>query len=686
MAIKRTWKLRGHAFLLQLFFCFVYSPCVAEKENATAPLKPLWTPEDCVTLPEETVKDISSDGKYTLIRVDHTSLENDKAKEYSTCVLVNNETLKEERIIGEFNYSCIQPQFIGKGQFFSYITIDTHGGERTSTLFVQEISSKKQTKVQELSNDLQNYIFAPDGKSFAFLTYLYVKQSDSTKTVLGFQKVNKDFQPIGSALYKSEFDLYSPFDSSFYRWSPDSQKVAFVATTLFWRSDPKATVYILDIGKDKLTEIDDVIGDMGDLAFSPDSQKLAFIKGDGYGKQKTPLKPFKELEPDTIQVVDLKTENVMSIDAVDIEHIAGWTENNKALIVTKQVGTKLQLYSLDIETKKLTLMEVPDVTYITNAILSSNSKYIGFSGENLHQPSASYVSNLDSFFPKKVSTVNEKINLTALKATPITWKSYDGLEIEGILTYPQDYKPGQKVPLLVSIQGGPGGVESQQFIGKKLFEPFSPAVFASQGVATLVVNYRGCRGYGQKFQDSDYKDLGGGDYKDIMTGIDYLVDQGIADPDQLFIRGPSYGGFLTAWAIGHTNRFKAAIVEAGTVDWISDSATTDAPVPMSILFGGAYWENYELWRETSPIRYVSRIETPTLIIQGKKDKRVSTTQSLQLYSALKARNIPTRLVYYDGQGHSFSSPVALRDGMNETLTWMKTYGGKKEAIKEKQVR
>ncbi len=318
-------------------------------------------------------------------------------------------------------------------------------------------------------------------------------------------------------------------------------------------------------------------------------------------------------------------------------------------------------------------MKAPDLTYIRVPILSLNRKYIGFSGESLHQPPAIYVSNMNSFSPKKISDLNEKINLTALKATPITWKSYDGLKIEGILTYPQDYKEGQKVPLLVSIHGGPGGVESQRFIGKTSFGSFSPGVFASQGYATLMMNYRGNPGYGEKFQKLDYKDLGGGDYKDVMTGVDYLIEQGIADPDQLFIRGHSYGGFLAALAIGRTDRFKSAIIDAGVVDWISDNGTTDTPATIEGYFGGAYWENYDLWRETSPIRYVANIKTPTLILQGASDTRVSTTQSMQLYSALKARRIPTRLVFYTGQGHGIESPIGIRDAMNEMLKWMKTY-------------
>jgi dipeptidyl aminopeptidase/acylaminoacyl peptidase len=667
-----------------LFLLFILGSFPTEKCKADPLQKPLWTPEDCVTLPVEEVEDISSDGKYTLLKVYYTTLKEDKAEEYSTCVLVNSETLEKEIIIGEFNHSCTQPQFIGKGQFFSYIMNDTHGEEETSTLFVQEISSKKQTKVQDLSDDLQSYFFAPDGKSFAFLNKSGSKKNGTIKATLGLQKISQNFQPIDPPLYKSEFNLYGPFDPSSYCWSPDSQKVAFVGRVPIWKSGTKATLYLLDLEKNKLTEIDELVGFLGDLKFSSDGQMLAFIKGGDRGIQETLFIPFKNLESPTIQVVDLNTGKEVSIDAVDIWHITGWTENNKALIVAKQVGTKQQLFSLDIATKKLTLMEVPDLACTYGAVCSSNSKYIGFLGESLHHPSAIYISKMDSFSPKKISSLNEKINLTPLKATPITWKSYDGLEIEGILTYPQGYTEGQKVPLIVSIHGGPSGVESQYFIGKNMFGSFSPAVFASQGVATLVVNYRGSLGYGKKFQEIDYKDLGGGDHQDIITGVDYLVNKGIADPDQLFVRGHSYGGFLTAWTIGHTNRFKAAIVESGITDWISDIATTDAPTPMEGYFGGAYWDDYELWRKTSPIRYVSRIETPTLFLQGESDERVATGQSKQLYNGLKSRRIPTRLVYYDGQGHGFDSSVATRDAINETLTWIKAYGKKKNPWKKKR--
>jgi dipeptidyl aminopeptidase/acylaminoacyl peptidase len=131
---------------------------------------------------------------------------------------------------------------------------------------------------------------------------------------------------------------------------------------------------------------------------------------------------------------------------------------------------------------------------------------------------------------------------------------------------------------------------------------------------------------------------------------------------------------MTAWAIGHTHRFKAASIEAGIEDWISHIATTDGPTAMEAYFGGAYWEDYKLWRESSPLNYVNNIETPALILHGKNDMRVPATQAMQLYSALNERGVPTRFIYYKGQGHGINDPLVALDAMKEKLKWFKAYG------------
>jgi len=297
-----------------------------------------------------------------------------------------------------------------------------------------------------------------------------------------------------------------------------------------------------------------------------------------------------------------------------------------------------------------------------------------FVGQDLHHPGEVYFSPIQDYSPKRITSFTNEIDLSSIQAHSLAWKSFDDIEIEGILVYPQGYKKGQKVPLIASIHGGPSGTESEQFIGNgSWFGPYSPAVFASHGYATLVVNYRGSFGYGRKFSDLNYKDFGGGDFKDVLAGVDYLITQGIADPEQLFIRGHIYGGFMTAWAIGQTNRFKAAVVGAGIVDWISDSSTTDGETYMEGYFGGPYWENYALWRKASPLSYVENMSTPTLILQGLNDDRVHPAQANQLYQALKSKGVPVRLVFYPGERHGFRDPLNILDALEETLAWFKKY-------------
>ena len=669
-------KLSG----LTLLFFFILSFCLIKSGYAETPPKPLWTPEKAVTLPAVDIEDISSDGKYSLIKLWKTTLVEGNAEQSSECILVDNKSL-EMKTFNKESQSCFQLQFIGEGKKFSYMLDDDE--ENKPTLFAQDISSGKITKVQEFKERFHKYSFAPNGESYAFTLQDKPKQTSRikgdgdpiVKENLYIQKVDENFLPVGDPqlVTPTELNLYHPTLASSYAWSPDSQKIIVRSSALVWKSPPRVEFYLIDLKGNKIEKIGKETQYAYDPSFSNGGQKLAFIKYDEGGEQTLPLRPFKDIGPNTIQVFDLKTQKMVSLLAVDIWNIVGWKEDDKALIVTKQDGTEQNLYFLDLETQKLTLMEAPNLTSLNNVVLSQNKKFIGFKGENLHHPAEIYISNVNTFSPKKITSFNEKNDLSSIRAEPIHWKSFDGLEIEGIITYPQTYKEGQKVPLIVSLHGGPGGVESQIFIGNTSFGPYSPAVFASEGYATLVVNYRGSLGYGDKFQHMNYQDLGRGDFKDVITGVDYLIDRGIADPNQLFIRGHSYGGFMTAWAIGHTHRFKAASVEAGIVDWISHIATTDGPDGMEAYFGVVYWEDYKLWRESSPLSYVNHMKTPALILHGASDIRVPGIQAMQLYSALKERGTPTRFIYYRGQGHGINDPVATLDAMKEKLKWFKAY-------------
>ncbi len=639
---------------------------------------PLWTPEDVVTYPVLTMGGISSNGKYTLMEVSYTFLEKEGPLKFTECVLINNDTL-EKRPIGNKEMTCSQPHFIGEGEKFTYILFNKKTD--TSTLFVEGPGSQ-QRKIQELAKDFVNYAFAPDGKSFAFktqevlTTFLRVIEGegkDEKRSSLSLQKVDGEFQCVGKPNHLISYIEETRLDSSSYVWAPNSQKMAILTQKPDWRYPLLTSLSVLDVNKGTLEAIDEGRTTFLNLIFSPDSQNIAFIKGGSLSEQVALVKPFKDTAISTIQIVDLKTKKRKSLPAEDLWGIAGWTDDGQTLIGNKQVGTKIKIYTYDIHSKKLSFKETPGLSYIYDLALSQNQKYLGFLGENFSHPQEVYVANLEDFHPKKISALNEKIDLSPIQAKSIKWKSFDGTKIEGILVYPQNYTAGEKVPLIVSLHGGPSGVESEQFIGDTWFGPYSPAVFSSQGYATLFVNYRGSLGYGREFMILNEKDFGGGDFKDIMAGVDFLVKDGIADPKQLFITGHSYGGFMTAWAIGHTNRFKAAVMKAGISDWTSSTALTDTPTGMESYFGNFYWDNYDLYRNASPLSYVNDIITPTLIIHGGEDKRVSSSESERMWQALSTKKVPTQYLLYKGEEHGISSPLAQIDAMKEQLKWFEKY-------------
>jgi dipeptidyl aminopeptidase/acylaminoacyl peptidase len=272
----------------------------------------------------------------------------------------------------------------------------------------------------------------------------------------------------------------------------------------------------------------------------------------------------------------------------------------------------------------------------------------------------------------QVSHVNdEAAKLPMPKTEVVRWKSSDGLDIEGLLTYPVGYKAGTKVPLLLNVHGGPTGVYRQTFIGNP--SPFALAALANDGYAILRANPRGSSGYGQKFRFANYNDWGGGDYNDLMAGVDHVIAMGVADPNRLGVMGWSYGGYMTSWIITHTHRFKAAVVGAGVTDLVSFTGTADIPGFLPDYFGGQYWQTFDSWRQHSPLMHVAGVTTPTLIEHGEADERVPISQGYELYNALKAQNVPVRMLVLPRQHHGPREPKMILEAEKSTVEWMEKW-------------
>jgi dipeptidyl aminopeptidase/acylaminoacyl peptidase len=249
----------------------------------------------------------------------------------------------------------------------------------------------------------------------------------------------------------------------------------------------------------------------------------------------------------------------------------------------------------------------------------------------------------------------------------IKFKSFDGTPIQGWLMKPVGWRENRKYPLILSIHGGPHGMSGYAF--NPTFQ-----VYAARGYAVLYLNPRGSSGYGQKFSDGTLNEWGGGDYKDLMSGVDEALRKfPWIDGDRMGVTGGSYGGFMTNWIITQTPRFRAAVSVASLSNLISFYSTSLYQDLIHAEFGGFPWDNYDLLWQWSPLRYVKQAQTPTLFIHGEQDNDVHITQAEEMYTALKRRGVETVLVRYPREGHGLREPKHRVDALERTLAWFDRY-------------
>jgi dipeptidyl aminopeptidase/acylaminoacyl peptidase len=220
---------------------------------------------------------------------------------------------------------------------------------------------------------------------------------------------------------------------------------------------------------------------------------------------------------------------------------------------------------------------------------------------------------------------------------------------------------------VVLPHGGPHGRAATAF-------NFTAQVFAGQGYAAFEPNFRGSSGYGQKFIDADRNDFGGGDMRDILSGVDYLVREKLADPERQFVYGSSYGGFMTSWLVGHTRQFKAAVAQNAVTDLNVMWGLSDLQSWTEWEFGGRPWEVPAAMRLHSPITYVGAVTTPTMILHSREDRRCPLAMGRMFHQSLQACGVPTQMVIYPGENHGIRRPRHREDVLKRVLAWFQKYG------------
>lgn len=432
--------------------------------------------------------------------------------------------------------------------------------------------------------------------------------------------------------------------------------------------DPlESDLYRVEIDSGALTRLTDRDGPDGAPALSPDGRSLAYI---GFEDRRMGYHNA------VLSVLDLKTGQSQALTAGldrSVEQI-GW-DGDRGLYfsyddrgVTRiawvaRGGGKIEQVADDLGG---TAMGRP---YGDGSFDAAGGRVL-FTHNTAYRPAD--LSVVSRGKPQRVLT---RLNDNLLSARQLgrvealTWpSSHDGREVQGWLVYPPDFDPAKRYPLLLEIHGGPFANYGPRF---------APEIqlYAAKGYLVLYANPRGSSSYGDEFANLIHHNYPGQDYDDLISGVDAVIGRGIVDVDNLFVTGGSGGGVLTAWIVGHTDRFRAAVVAKPVINWYSFVLTADAYGYFSnYWFPGPPWEHVEHYMKRSPISYVGRVVTPTMLITGEVDYRTPISESEQYYQALKLRKVDTALVRIPGASHSIGRrPSQMIAQVLNTAGWFEKH-------------
>jgi dipeptidyl aminopeptidase/acylaminoacyl peptidase len=456
-------------------------------------------------------------------------------------------------------------------------------------------------------------------------------------------------------------------------WSPDGERLAYQASPTTLLRETRTDAFVLTLAG-KATEKISTRSDVASTpVWSPDGRTLAY----------TTLPQSHTPRPDGISDVQIGNAHLVLFDVAsrttrdvydpkaDVSTGAPqWTPDGKRLLFTTGDRAFEAVYAYDVAAGSLA--RLANHLMLRGLSLAKDGQAAAFAMETPDAPAEVYTGDLTFVSPHKLTSVNPQVSGFALGETEIvSWTSSDGTPVEGILIRPVGFRLGTRYPLLVEAHGGPTGASNAGF---KANWGSPGQVWAGRGWAVLYPNPRGSTGYGEKFTRANIMDWGGGDYRDIMSGVNDIVRRGIADSTKLAFEGWSYGGYMTAWVVSQTSRFKAARMGAGLSDLQSMYGTTDIPGYLGNFFSGIPTaKTLQLYRARSAITFVDQVTTPLLILHGGSDQRVPVGQAMEYFRALKDRGKTVQLVFYPREGHGLGEYYHQLDKMQREYDWITKY-------------
>ena len=451
-------------------------------------------------------------------------------------------------------------------------------------------------------------------------------------------------------------------------WSPDSKSLAFVANMLLRdeHTYERADLFTVTI-EAKLNRLTDDNHHHRSPAWSPDGKTIAVLREQSLNLILANKR--SQGSPQDIYSIPSTGGPVTNLtpDWDDLPEKPTYSKDGKSILFEANLRGTGHLYQLDLATKQVRQVTQGD-RFLNDFDFNLDTGQIAYTATTADKPVELFSAPLAS--PTKQTQITTQPTRWVLgKTERIYFDSTDGASIEGWVTLPPNYSPqGGPYPLILNLHGGPHGAYASSF-------SFLHQLQAAAGYIVLYTNPRASTGYGEKFRWGTWGGWGDKDMADIMAGVNQAIKQYRVDPKRMGITGYSYGGFLTNWAIGHTNVFRAAITGAGPTNWISNYGTGDIPRTKETEFLGPPWEatGNATMIKYSPITYAANIKTPTLFIHGEADLRVPIAQAEELYTTLQKRKVPTRFVRYPGEYHGGWSPWNTVHRYHQEMNWWKQY-------------
>ncbi len=560
--------------------------------------------------------------------------------------------------------------------------------EGKKQLYIMPADGGEAQQITRLEDGVEDFHWAPNSRQIVLTAQApETKEMKARKDTFGdYQVIHADYRqthlwlltlpttdPAGRATPLAEPKLLTPgeaFSVGSFSISPDGTRIAFAA-----QRDPdlissfSADIYTVPLNGGDVKKIVSTPGPDENPEWSPDSTQIAYVTADA--------NPFFFYTNTKIAIVPAAggTLKVLTAAFDEDPNLLRWSP--AGIYFGALQKTSSALFLLDPASGKTTKLAIPGEDVANAFTFSKDFSQIAFRGAAPNQYPEIFTSSLASPAPKQLTHMASQLTgFSTATEEVVHWKSGDGATIEGILYKPADFSPTKKYPLLVVIHGGPTGIDMPT-LGPDRYYPVQR--FIAKGALVLKPNYRGSAGYGEKFRSLNVRNLGVGDYADVISGVDSLIAQGFVDQARVGAMGWSEGGYISAFISTSSDRFKAVSVGAGISDWMTYYANTDITPFTRQYLKATPWDDPAhdgdpaIYRKTSPITYIAHAQTPTLIQQGSADHRVPVPDSFELRQALEDHGVPVKMVLYDGFGHPINKPKQQRAVMEENENWFGHY-------------